>query len=285
MASLLLQGRVGHIEIASALLPVPPEAADAGSYDVRLQCTNQTWRGLMRRRLKWALLVAALVFPSQVWAEGFVDLFAGASFTQDSNVKFNLSNDSGSLPEFEGTTSFKTSVLAGGRVGWWADFAGLNLDVSWFRPELDPNNVTASAVVGTTPTTGTLETDLNVVAIGLNVMFRGQFLQNDSVPDGRLQPYVFAGPTLFISTLDAKLTVSTPGTRQIFRDSDTDYSFGVTAGGGVSFMLLKNVGLFAEYRFTHFRPDFELQNGSLGRAKVEGDLNTHHLLAGLTFRF
>ena len=32
-------------------------------------------------------------------------------------------------------------------------------------------------------------------------------------------------------------------------------------------MLMKNVGLFAEYRFTHARPDFELQRDSV-RVKV-----------------
>src|SRR4029450_1730405 len=145
--------------------------------------------GLIRTPLKWGLLVVALVVPSQACAEGFADLFLGASFTQDSNIKLKLSDVTGSSVDLEGKTSFKTSLLAGGRVGWWADFAGLNLDVSWFRPELDPDKVTSSAVVGTTPITGTLETDLDVVAIGLNVMFRGQFLKNDSVPDGRLQPY------------------------------------------------------------------------------------------------
>ena len=166
---------------------------------------------------------------------------------------------------------------------------GLNLDVSWFRPDPDDVNETVVGFIGTTPLSATIKTktDLNVIAVGINAMFRLQFLKSTEVPEGRLQPYVFAGPTLFFSTLDAEATATVPalGLAGTVRDSDTNLSIGVTAGGGVTFMLMKNVGLFAEYRFTHAHPEFELQNASLGRAQVEADLNTHHLLAGVTFRF
>src|SRR5437899_866627 len=118
----------------------------------------------MRRSLKWLLLVLALAVPSCAWAEGFADLFLGASFTQGSDVKLNLTDVSGSNLSGSGAESFKTSLFAGARVGWWLDFAGLNLDVSWFRP--DPND-TAVGFIGTTPIVSVpIEADLNVVSVG-----------------------------------------------------------------------------------------------------------------------
>jgi opacity protein-like surface antigen len=235
----------------------------------------------MRRSLKWLLLVLALAVPSCAWAEGFADLFLGASFTQGSDVRLSLTDVSGSNISLSGAESFKTSLFAGARAGYWLDFAGLNLDVSWFRP--DPNDTAVVGFIGTTPIFSVpIQADLNVVSVGINAMFRLQFFKSTDVPEGRLQPYMFAGPTLFISTLDAEATFPVLGR---VSDSDTNLSIGVTAGGGVTFMLMKNVGLFAEYRFTHAHPEFELQNASLGRAQVEADLNTHHLLAGVTFRF
>jgi opacity protein-like surface antigen len=91
---------------------------------------------------------------------------------------------------------------------------------------------------------------------------------------GALQPYIFAGPTLFLSRLD--VNVSGAGSD----DDDTDARLGFTAGGGVAYMFAKNIGAFAEYRFTYQRPEF-----SVGGVNVEPKLNSHHVLAGVAFRF
>jgi len=42
--------------------------------------------------------------------------------------------------------------------------------------------------------------------------------------------------------------------------------------------------VFAEYRFTHFRPDVEFQTGN-ARGSVDTDVNTNSVVGGVTFRF
>jgi hypothetical protein len=50
-------------------------------------------------------------------------------------------------------------------------------------------------------------------------------------------------------------------------------------------MLLPVLGVFAEYQFSRFSPEFELRGGVTGTRKVETDLETHHLVGGVTLRF
>src|SRR6185503_3447333 len=145
-----------------------------------------------------------------------------------------------SAPGFSATgdVDFNTSFSVGGRAGYWFGFFGINLDVNYFRPNID------------TQTSG-FDADIHVVGIGLNAMLRGQFLKTTAVPDGALQPYIFAGPTLFVSRL--KIDISGAGS-----DDDTDTNLGFTAGTGVTYLFTKNFGVFGEYRFTYNRPEFDI---------------------------
>jgi opacity protein-like surface antigen len=216
----------------------------------------------MRKTLWLLLAVLTAVVPTSAAAEPFFDLFAGAAFTDSNDVDL-------SVPGFSTTakSDFKTSFSVGGRAGYWFGPLGLNLDVNYFRPEFDPDDSSSGGV--------TVKTDLDVVGIGLNVMLRGQFIKTTTIPSGALQPYIFAGPTLFISTLDFDVSGLASG-----GDKDTDTSLGFTAGAGLTYMFTPNIGIFGEYRFTYNRPEFDI-NG----VKIEPKLNSHHILAGVTFRF
>ena len=202
------------------------------------------------------LLVILAVAPSDAAAEPFFDLFAGAAFTDSNDVKLSVPGLSATFD-----SDFKTSLSVGGRAGYWFGFFGVNLDVDYFRPNPDIKGFSG------------IDFDLDVVGIGVNGMLRGQFMKTTTVPGGALQPYIFAGPTLFISRFN--VDVSGGGS-----DDDTDANVGFTAGTGVTFMFTKNIGAFAEYRFTYNRPKFH----NLG-TDTEPKLNSHHLLAGVTFRF
>src|SRR6266480_6985317 len=69
--------------------------------------------------------------------------------------------------------------------------------------------------------------------------------------------------------------------------SNTDTSLGLKAGIGATWFVTQNMGVFGEYRFTHFSPEFEFQNTFPGntKLKVHTDINTNHLLIGVSFRF
>jgi opacity protein-like surface antigen len=212
-------------------------------------------------------LFAVLALATSASAEGFADIFLGASMTTKGDVDLDLDGASVNGDDQE----YKTSVLVGGRTGYWWGLFGINLDLSWFQPEFDPDEITVSG-----PFNATVKTDLDVVGIGLNAMLRLPLLKGSRFSGGRLQPYIFAGPTLFVSILDAE--VSALGVTD--SDTDTATSLGATAGTGLTFMFTPGIGAFAEYRFTYNKREFEV-----GDLKIEPELNTHHLLAGVTFRF
>jgi len=61
-----------------------------------------------------------------------------------------------------------------------------------------------------------------------------------------------------------------------FGSKDSDSSGGIKVAAGSTWMFTRNIGLFGEYRFSHFTADL------LG---FEQDVNTHRLQVGATFRF
>jgi opacity protein-like surface antigen len=58
-------------------------------------------------------------------------------------------------------------------------------------------------------------------------------------------------------------------------------SVGVKAGAGMSYQVTQLIGLFGEYRFTHF----EAQHEFAGPIQLSETFNTHHVIGGLSFRF
>lgn len=215
-------------------------------------------------------LIAPLTAPGPASAEWLLDLFAGGSITQDADVDLKV----------DGTTerneqAYQASFTAGGRLGYWFGMFGVALDASYFRPEFDPDRETeVDPLLG--PVTS--EMDLSVTGIGLSLLARGQALRDSGVPEGRFQPYVFAGPVLFISSFD--IEIEAPAVSVAIDEADTVTTVGLGAGAGATYMFTRNVGAFAEYRFTWQEPDFDLDG-----VEVETPLSTHHVLGGVTFRF
>lgn len=219
-----------------------------------------TWRRRLARATA-VVFVISLAWASPVRGEGFFDLFAGGAWTVSNDVEARSDDGRDVL-----RSDFKHSLSVGGRAGYWWRLLGVGLDVSYFRPEFDPDDTQNFAVKTTT--------DLDVVAIGLQGMVRGQFLKPAGARAGSLQPYAFAGPTLFISQFAFEII----GRRRA-AGSDVSSRVGLTAGTGVTWMINDRVGVFAEYRFARNRPEFELRGFTLAPK-----LDSHHVLAGLTIR-
>jgi hypothetical protein len=173
----------------------------------------------------------------------------------------------------------------GGRAGYWTEYVGLGLDVFHFQPDIGSHNFTGSDPSGVifgfpVTVTGSGRVDINVTAITLDFLFRLPLLTSEAFPNGRLQPYLTVGPGLFITEVKAEIEGEFNGQPFSGSRNETDTSFGVQAGVGVAFSVHRNVALFGEYRFTHFSPDVEV-----GGIKIETNLNTHHLIGGISFRF
>jgi opacity protein-like surface antigen len=114
----------------------------------------------------------------------------------------------------------------------------------------------------------------------VDLMLRLPLLRTPDAPGGRIQPYLAAGPPLYITTI-------TPRHTRNFRnhDSDTDLSFGYKVAAGLAVYVYKNLAVFGEYRFTHTSPEVELRDANLNRTTLRTDLDTHSALFGLSARW
>ena len=82
-------------------------------------------------------LALCLVGARAASAEWFLDVFAGAAFTQRSDV--TITNALGLDERFTlGDVAFETSPSFGGRIGYWFSRfpIGLGLDIAYFRPDI-----------------------------------------------------------------------------------------------------------------------------------------------------
>ena len=237
-------------------------------------------------RLKSVL--AALCFllfavATPVCAEWFADLYGGSAYTPRSDVTLVVRPPSGAADHTFHDLKWNTSWVLGGRAGYWLDAApwyGIGLDVFRFNADV-PTQTVDTTISGVTAPATLQAIDFSVIAVAFDVVrLRDPFLASPEYSNGRLQPYVTAGPALFrirgTNTTNGELT-----TRPA-----TDSSWGYKLGTGLSWQLTRAAAIFGEYRYTHFRaePVFDSALSSL-RVPMRFDLNTHHLVAGVSFRF
>ncbi len=202
-----------------------------------------------------ALLCALLLLAAPASAEWFADLWAGASRTQSEDLKLTILD-----VEITDEVDYSNTFTVGLRVGYWFDSAswlGLALDVSYFRP--DP--------------------DVTVLPVSALVMLRLPLFTSEEFPRGRLQPYVAGGPGLFASKFAGDLGSDLGG-----RVSDTSYDLGLDLRGGLTFLFTPDFGIFLEYRMTRVSPEWNIHVLDMD-ATVKTDLNTHHVIGGVSFRF
>jgi hypothetical protein len=113
--------------------------------------------------------------------------------------------------------------------------------------------------VGGLSTTATLQPlEVSVIGVGLDIVkVRLHLSKSEQFPNGQLQPYVTAGPAIFHSRLKDSNNVMPNNTRE------SDTNLGVKIGLGLQYLIGPNVGLFGEYRFTHFKAESSYQDTTL----------------------
>lgn len=241
-----------------------------------------------------AAFICAVTGPAS--AQWFLDVYAGKGFVESTDVDIQPKD----VPvagidriqvdlqdvQFDDFTSF------GLRVGHWFESApnvGLALDIFRFAPDVSAQTVQGSATANfsgnffDTPINveagvsgpvriGDLDIPATVAVAPLELMLRKPLLTSSAFPDGRLRPYISAGPAL------------------LFTDIKPEVALGVKVGAGLVWQFSERISLFGEYRFTHFSPTVE--TGGVNIAGVEtGDLEVnlnadpHFALAGLSYQF
>lgn len=228
--------------------------------------------------------VAASVSPVQ--AEFVAELYGGGSFTNNADV--NIPSSDGNDITFH-DVKFNTSWTAGGRVGYWfkeiGDLGafGVGLDVFAFQPEAERQTVQFSIGGADLGPFQMGSMKMSTIAIGFDVLrFRLHLAKSGEFLRGRLQPYVSVGPALFITeTSDENIFPIT--------QSSTKTSVGVKAGAGLNVHLTPAWSVFGEYRFTHFTAEatsmFRSFGGGLTEFTTKTDLNTNHVVVGISFHF
>ncbi len=188
-------------------------------------------------------------------AEWFGDLYVGLSRTKSEDLKLSILD-----VEVEAEVDYSETMSGGFRVGYWFDSApwlGLAVDASYFTPD----------------------SDVSVLPVSALLMLRLPLFRSKSFPNGRLQPYIAGGPGLFVSTFSGDLGEDLGG-----KASDTSYDLGLDVRGGMTFLFTKQFGLFAEYRMTRVSPEWNFRVLDMDTT-VKTDLNTYHIIGGITFRF
>jgi len=239
----------------------------------------------MLQHFKVHLLIGTSVLwlslmPVEAVAEWYADAYAGAVFTQNTDLTVSSSLGSTTFQNL----SVNNSATVGGRGGYWLDqldWLGFGLDIFFFHVKAPSQAVSVSSSTGAT-TAAFADWNLPALGIGFDVLrLRAPLLRDEEFVHGRLQPYLAAGPALFISWAGQNRNV------QPDNQNATDVNVGVKAGGGVSFLLTKTVGLFTEYRFTHFTSQLTYQNTTPAPATetFKASYDSHHIIAGVSVRF
>jgi outer membrane immunogenic protein len=241
----------------------------------------------MRRRglLVFVVIVALLTLAApEASAEFFTDLYLGGAFTSDDDLDAQFGTTLQLLEDVE----FDDALVLGARVGYWFPRPlydtlgiGLALDVSYFEPDIDAQTVFGSQVIGNFVSVGdfvVFPIDVSVIVVGFDLMLRWGVLPSYDFPNGRLHPYFSIGPAVFFSEAE-DTTNFTPGGQ-----SDSDTSVGFKMGAGLTYLITRNVGIFGEWRFTYFSPEWKFNDlGESGR--LETDIDTFYMLVGVAFRF
>jgi opacity protein-like surface antigen len=230
------------------------------------------------------LLVVVLASPSAVPAEWFADLYAGAAFTEahDHDNRARAFDLDVTVRDID----YRDSALIGGRAGYWFEslaFLGVGVDAAHvFGPDIGVQTSSFEACVPAGCVSGpqaVRRARLAVTSVGLDVLLRWPLLASAAFPRGRLQPYVAAGPAVYIARFEDTSNFSPSN------QSDSDTTIGAKAAGGLTWHITRNLAVFTEYRFTHFDPEFVFHSDPFGRLTVNAPIVTHSVLGGLSLRF
>jgi len=226
------------------------------------------------------VIATLVVVTTPAHAEWAIDLFGGASWTKSADMDVSGHDSAGlSVRTTLSDVKLDTGFTVGARVGYWFEFApfvGLGLDAFYFSLPIPAQTVASSSTFSGSflgkPITFTPSGDANIQAVDLpsaafspQIMLRWPLLTSEDAPKGRLQPYLGVGPAWAFTVKSDELAVVLGG----------------LVRAGVAVQVFRHLALFAEYRYSFF-PGFELQDRGL---TFKTDLDTHHAVGGLSFRF
>ena len=232
-------------------------------------------------RCALGLLLFAAATPAS--AEWFADVYGGAAYTPRSDITLVVGSPAGPADHVFHDVKWDKSAVFGARLGHWFEvlpWYGVGVDVFRFGADV-PMQTVDTTISGTTAPAMLQAIDFSVVAFGLDlVRLRYPLLVGPEYPKGRLQPYAAGGPALF------RVKVTNKANGELTTQPASDTSIGYKVGGGLSWSLTRRAAIFGEYRYTHVHSEPVLAGAITGaRVPMKFDLDSHHLVAGVSFHF
>ena len=111
--------------------------------------------------------------------------------------------------------------------------------------------------------------------VGVSALYRGMLDRSERFPQGRLQPYVGAGPVYYI--LHPENTINNLANNEKYQES----GLGLQLLGGLHYGLTPRAGIFVELKFTGGKAKVD----TAGAGRAETNLNTYHGALGMSWRF
>jgi opacity protein-like surface antigen len=237
----------------------------------------------VRASLAIAMLVLAavsFVAAGPADAEWAIDLFGGVSWTKSADVDVSGRDNIGvSTDATFSDVEIDRGFTAGARIGYWLEslpFLGFGVDAFFFSLPVPAQTVSASSTFSGSllgkPITFNAAGDANIPSVDLpgvafspQLMLRLPLFVSEDAPKGRLQPYLGGGPAWAFTIESDELALILGG----------------LVRAGVAVQVFKFLALFAEYRYSFF-PGFKVKDEGL---TFKADLNTSHVVGGLSFRF
>ncbi len=251
------------------------------------------------RCLPLVLLLLLLGSPL-AHAELYIAGYLGGSVTQSNDLKYkdNITFGPGGLNATVHTVDFSSSLMGGGKVGYWfgsIPYLGFEVEGYHFNPDINQQTKTVTGTFRGAPIPAGAQVTLGVAAqglagfppdraaisvtgLGFHLLGRLRFYQDNTFPNGRLQPYLGVGPALFFSEVRLK-----PVTNQ----SDESADVGVQGVLGTRFLVHPGFSAFAEYKFSHFTTETSFAPFGTGTrsTRISMDLNSHHIYGGVAVHF
>lgn len=212
--------------------------------------------------------------------DSYIAVFGGATFPSDTDVK--VDDNARDLHFTVLDQTFSKSKSLGGKVGaWFPGFRrstaldlGLEIDVTNYQPDVKAGHFRATGTAnGNTVVGATMPAtlDVNSTIVAMNVLLRLPLYVSEEYPHGRLYPYIGGGPGFQNSSFGSQ--------------GKANYDFAVQGVAGVHVFLIRQVSIFAEYKFTHAEQTFGFITSTGTTQDERYTFNVSHAVAGLAVHF
>ena len=207
-------------------------------------------------------------------AEGFFDFYAGAATNNEADVSVSETTSSGTASA-TASIDLSSSTEFGIRLGAWHptyNWIGLAMDLGYFRAD-GPG------------------VDITGFPMSILLALRAPLFPTLDRPGGRLQPYVMAGVSFYITDIMVRLDGMGGSSFQSSWPWPTTYKdpvVGPYLAAGLAWQPARRLAIFGEYRQTSFDVDFDTTNSLFfptANGRVDSTIRSDRILFGISHRF